>query len=162
MKHLSSREFLCPNPIMDIQENYLQHLQNKPAIIVSFLNGKSKTKLTKEDCFSVGSHMASMHIKSNNFQGRRKNSLSISGWDKLIKNCSKTILTSTLNKIEPNILEEIQDSFNFCKKYWPNALPQGFIHADLFPDNIFFDDNKIFVVIDFFFPVMISLRMTLL
>ena len=75
MKHLSSLEFLCPNPIMDIHENYLQHLQNKQAIIVSFINGKSKTKLTKEDCFNVGSHMASMHIKSNNFQGRRKNSL---------------------------------------------------------------------------------------
>ena len=151
MKHLSSREFLCPNPIMDIQENYLQHLHNKPAIIVSFLNGKSKTIVTKEDCFNVGSYMASMHIKSNNFQGRRKNSLSISGWDELIKNCNETIPTSTLNKIEPNILEEIQDSFNFCKKYWPNALPQGFIHADLFPDNIFFDDNKISGVIDFYF-----------
>ena len=49
--------------------------------------------------------MASMHIKSNNFQGRRKNSLSISGWDELIKNCNETIPTSTLNKIEPNILE---------------------------------------------------------
>ena len=151
MKHLSSREFLCPNPVMDIQENYLQHLQNKPAILVSFLNGKSKTKVTKEDCFDVGSYMASMHLKSNNFQGRRKNSLSISGWDELIKNCSETIPTNTLNKIEPNILEEIQDSFNICKKYWPNALPQGFIHADLFPDNIFFDDNKISGVIDFYF-----------
>ena len=69
----------------------------------------------------------------------------------IIKNCSETIPTSTLNNIEPNILEEIQDSFNFCKKYWPNALPQGFIHADLFPDNIFFDDNKISGVIDFYF-----------
>ena len=151
MKYLSSREFLCPSPILDIQKNYLQQLHNKPAIIVSFLNGISKTKTTNEDCFNVGSNMASMHLKSNNFPDTRQNSLSIFGWSQLIKNCSETIPTSTLNEIQPNILEEIQDSFNFCTKYWPTTLPKGFIHADMFPDNVFFNNNKISGVIDFYF-----------
>ena len=80
MKYLSSRGFLCPSPILDIKKNYLQQLQNKPAIIVSFLNGISKTQTTNEDCFSVGSNMASMHLKSINFPDIRKNSLSTFGW----------------------------------------------------------------------------------
>jgi homoserine kinase type II len=151
MKYLSSRGFLCPSPIMDIKKKYLQRLQNKPAIIVSFLNGISKTKITNKECFNVGAHMASMHLKSNDFLETRKNSLSISSWSQLINKCSASIPTITLNEIEPNLLEEIQDSINFCSKYWPTTLPQGFIHADLFPDNIFFNNDKISGVIDFYF-----------
>ena len=151
MKHLSSRSFLCPSPLMDIKEKYLQRLQNKPAIIVNFLSGKSKTQITNKDCFNVGSNMASMHLKSNDFLEKRENSLSMSGCDQLIKSCSQSIPTSTLNEIEPNILEEIQYSFNFCSKYWPKMLPKGFIHADMFPDNVFFYEDKISGVIDFYF-----------
>jgi homoserine kinase type II len=151
MKHLSSRDFICPNPVIGIKKDYLQKIRKKPAIIVTFLNGMSKKQITDQDCFNVGSNMASMHLKSNDFLDKRQNSLSISGWSQLIENCRKSIPTSTLNEIEPNILKEIQHSFNFCTKYWPTTLPQGFIHADMFPDNVFFDDNKISGVIDFYF-----------
>ena len=151
MKHLSSKNFLCPIPIIDTKKNYLQRLQDKPAIIVSFLSGTSKTQMTDKDVFNVGSNMASMHLKSDDFIDKRRNSLSISGWNQLIISCSETIPTGTLNKIEPHILKEIQHSFDFCKKYWPKVLPQGFIHADMFPDNVFFYDNKISGVIDFYF-----------
>ena len=151
MKHLSNKSFFCPKPIIDINKNYLQRLHNKPAIIVSFLKGRSKNQITNNDCLNVGSNMASMHLKSNGFLYKRENSLSILGWSKLIKNCSQSISNNTLNQIEPNILEEIQESFNFCTKYWPKTLPQGFIHADMFPDNVFFSNNKISGVIDFYF-----------
>jgi homoserine kinase type II len=151
MEYLSIRGFLCPTPILDIKKNYLQQLQNKPAIIVSFLNGISKTQTTNKDCFNVGCYMASMHLKSKNFLDKRENSLSISGWNQLINSCNQTISTNTLNEIEPNILEEIKNSFNFCKEYWPKSLPQGFIHGDMFPDNVFFNNNKISGIIDFYF-----------
>ena len=151
MKFLSGRGFLCPSPIIDNKKNYVQQLQKKPAIIVSFLNGTSKTEIINNDCFKVGSNMASMHLKSTDFIDKRENSLSISGWNQLIKNCIESIPISTLNEIEPNILDEIQHSFNFLTKYWPTTLPQGLIHADMFPDNVFFNNNKISGVIDFYF-----------
>ena len=151
MKHLSSKNFLCPIPIIDTKKNYLQRLQDKPAIIVSFLNGTSKTETTNKDIFNVGSNMASMHLKSSDFTYKRKNSLSITGWNQLIESCSQSIPTNTLNEIEPHIIKELQSSFNFCKRYWPETLPQGFIHADMFPDNVFFYNNKISGVIDFYF-----------
>ena len=69
----------------------------------------------------------------------------------LIKSCNQSIPTSTLKEIEPNILEEIQHSFSLCSKYWPKKLPIGFIHGDMFPDNVFFNNNKISGVIDFYF-----------
>ncbi len=151
MKHLSTQKFLCPSPIINIEDKYIQELKKKPAVIVNFLNGKSKTKITKEDCLNVGSNMASMHLKTKDLIFKRQNSLSFTGWDALIQNCINTIPTSILNEVEPNILEEIQNSFNFCKRNWPNKLPRGFIHADMFPDNVFFNNNKISGVIDFYF-----------
>ena len=151
MIHLSDKEFFCPRPISDANDNYLQELLGKPAIIVQFLQGKSKTKITLEDCFKVGSKIASMHIKTDDFSLERKNSLSIDGWKKLLKECHETIPDTILNKIDPNILDEIQNAFNYCEKHWPFNLPKGFIHADMFPDNVFFQENEVSGLIDFYF-----------
>ena len=151
MIHLSKKDFFCPRPIGDTKDNYLQELLGKPAIIVNYLQGKSKTKITIEDCYKVGSKMASMHIKTEDYSFKRKNSLSINGWQNLIKECYVTIPNEVLNKIEPNILKEIQDDFDCCVKFWPLNLPKGFIHADMFPDNVFFHENNVSGVIDFYF-----------
>ena len=67
MIHLSKKNFFCPKPIGDAKNNYLQELLGKPAIIVNYLQGKSKTKILKEDCFKVGFQIASMHIKTKDF-----------------------------------------------------------------------------------------------
>ena len=151
MKHLSKKKFFCPKPISDAKDNYLQDLLGKPAIIVNYLQGKSKTKITIEDCYKVGSKIALMHIKTRDFSSERENSLSINGCQNLIKKCDVSIPNDILNKIEPNILKEIQNSFNYCVKFWPYNLPKGFIHADIFPDNVFFHENKLSGIIDFYF-----------
>ena len=151
LMYLNDRKFKCPKPIMDNKGNYLQILLGKPTVIVDFLKGKSKTKLTIEDNFAVGSTMAKMHLCSKEFNMKRVNSLSISGWEELLYKCDRSISKIILNKIEPNIIEEMKNSLDFCKKKWPNNLPIGFIHADMFPDNVFFKDNKISGVIDFYF-----------
>ena len=151
MIYLNDREFKCPKPIIDNQGNYLQTLLGKPAVIVDFLEGKSKTKLTVQDNFAVGLTMAKMHICSKDYHMKRNNSLSISGWEELLYKCDTSISKTVLNKIEPRIIEEIKYSLDFCKNNWPKNLPEGFIHADMFPDNVFFKNNKISGIIDFYF-----------
>ena len=99
MLHLSTKGFYCPTPIIDIKNNYLQKFLGKPAIIVNYLKGKSITKVTSENCFHVGSSMASMHLKSKDFSQRRKNSLSIIGCEELLKNCGKSIPINFLDEI---------------------------------------------------------------
>ena len=151
MRHLNAKQFICPNPIIDKKGNYLQTLSDKPALIVNFLKGKSKTIITNQDCFLVGASMAKMHSCTHDFNMERQNSLSISGWEKLIIQCTSSISANKLDEIEPNIFIEIKNSFNFCKENWPSNLPKGFIHADMFPDNVFFKDNEISGVIDYYF-----------
>jgi len=151
MMYLNDRKFKCPKPIVDNKGNYLQILLGKPAVIVDFLEGKSKTKLTVQDNFAVGSTIARMHVCSQNYNMKRKNSLSILGWEELLYKCDTSISKTILNEIEPSIIEEIKHSLDFCKNNWPKNLPVGFIHADMFPDNVFFKDNKISGVIDFYF-----------
>ena len=151
MMYLNEKEFKCPKPIVDNKGGYLQMLSGKPALIVGFLEGKSKTELTIQDIFTVGYTMAKMHVSSKDYDLKRKNSLSISGWEELLYKCDTSISKTILNEIEPRIIEEIKYSLDFCKNNWPKNLPIGFIHADMFPDNVFFKDNKISGVIDFYF-----------
>ena len=151
MIHLNKKGYYCPKPISDKNNKFLQELRGKPSIIVNFLEGKSKKTITIEDCYQVGSSMGLMHFYSKNFELQRDNSLSIKGWEMLIKNCNNYVPVSVLNNLQPNLMEDIQNSFDFIVEYWPHDLPRGFIHGDLFPDNVFFINDKITGVIDFYF-----------
>ncbi len=151
MLHLNKKGYYCPKPICDKKKKFLQKLHGKPTIIVNFLEGKSKKNISIEDCYQVGSSMGLMHSCSNDFEPKRDNSLSIKGWEMLIKNCNRTIPISVLDKFQPNLMQDIQDSFDIFLKFWPHDLPKGFIHGDLFPDNVFFINDKITGVIDFYF-----------
>ncbi len=151
MLHLNKKGYYCPKPICDKKNNFIQNLNGKPTIIVNFLPGKSKKNFTSRDCYQIGSSMGLMHYYSKDFELERDNSLSIKGWQTLITNCNNTIPASLLEKLKPNLMEELQNSFELFLEFWPRDLPKGFIHADLFPDNVFFINDKITGVIDFYF-----------
>ena len=151
MIHLNKNGYYCPKPICDKNNKFLLELAGKPTIIVNFLEGKSTQNITIENCYQVGLSMGLMHFYSKDFELQRGNSLSIKGWEKLIKNCSNTVPLSVINKFQPDLINDIQNSFDFFLKFWPNDLPKGFIHGDFFPDNVFFINDKITGVIDFYF-----------
>ena len=151
MSHLSKNDFSCPCPISDLNNNYVQEILGKPTIIVNFLEGKSKIFIKSKDCLKVGSYMGYMHNKSLDFSVERQNSMSFNEWKNLINKCNNSIPKYILNKFDPNLLGEIKRILVFCEKNWPYHLPKGFIHADMFPDNVFFIDDKISGIIDFYF-----------
>ncbi len=151
MFHLNKNGYYCPKPICDKNNKFLSELKGKPTIIVNYLEGKSKQNITIDNCYQVGSSMGLMHFYSKDFELQRDNSLSIEGWKRLIKNCTNTVPVDVLDTFQPNLMKDIQDSFDFVAKFWPNHLPRGFIHGDLFPDNVFFINDKITGVIDFYF-----------
>ena len=146
MKNLFDKNFTSPEPIMNKNGNYISEIVNKKAAVVSFLNGNPKKILSPNNCFEAGISTAKLHEITKNITGKRENKLSVNSWrniyNKVKKDCSK---------IHPKLTKIIEKNLDEIEKKWPKNIPSGIIHADLFPDNIFFKNNKISGIIDFYF-----------
>ena len=146
MDKLNNHNINCPKPQKNKMGNYLITIKNKPASIVSFVEGKDKNKLKIKDCYEIGKNIAKLHIVSKKIKLYRKNSMSLNSWSKLLNK-----IGNKYKKIEVNLNELIKTSFADIKKRWPKKLTNGIIHGDLFIDNIFFKKNKFHGYIDFYF-----------
>jgi len=146
LSDLSDNNFPCPKPIANKNNEKINKIKNKNAALVTFLNGKSKNKITGEDCFEVGKIAAQLHKITKKFNINRKNNLSIENWQNIFEKTIKQKID-----LDESIIKKTRNYLNFLKDKWPKNLPQGIIHADLFPDNIFFIDNKVSGIIDFYF-----------
>tara|TARA_Y100000590_G_scaffold236829_1_gene266555 strand:- start:1180 stop:2148 length:969 start_codon:yes stop_codon:yes gene_type:complete len=146
MKNLFDKNFPSPEPIINKNGNYISEISNKKAAVVSYLDGESKKILNPDQCFQVGISTAKLHLITKNLSNKRENKLSVKSWrniyNKVKKDCSKIDLN--LSKIIEKNLDEIE-------KKWPKDIPSGIIHADLFPDNIFFKKNQLSGIIDYYF-----------
>ena len=136
----------CPTPIKDKDGEFVNIIKGKKMAVFIFLEGKSKNKWTKEDCFQVGKKLARFHFANKDNKYNIQNNFGLNYWKKIY-----TEFSSELNKILPNGFEIISNEINFISKNWPKNLPGGVIHADLFPDNVFFIKNKISGFLDFYF-----------
>ena len=146
MRNLFDKNFPSPEPMINKNGNYISEILEKKAAVVSFLDGYAKKVLDPNDCREVGINVAKLHLITKDLTGKRENKLSINSWRKIYikvkKNCSK---------IHPNLPEIIEKNLDGIEKNWPKNIPSGIIHADLFPDNIFFKNNKLSGIIDYYF-----------
>jgi len=146
MRNLFDANFKSPEPIINRNGNYITEIVGKKAAVISFINGGSKKNLTPENCKEVGSEIAKMHMITKNLAAKRKNELSLDSWKKIYQNVKEACF-----KIHPQLSKIIEENLVEVEKNWPTNLPAGIIHADLFPDNIFFNKNKFNGIIDFYF-----------
>ena len=146
MDKLNNHNINCPKPQKSKTGNYLVNIKNKPASIVSFVEGRDKNKLKIKDCYEIGKNIAKLHTASKKIKLYRKNSLSLSSWPKLLNK-----IGNKCNKIDVNLNNLMKTSLADIKKRWPRKLSSGIIHGDLFIDNIFFKNNKFYGYIDFYF-----------
>lgn len=146
MNHLAAKDFPCPTPIRQRSGDMLGRLAGRPAAIVSFLDGLSIRKSLPRHCGELGVGLAAMHVAGADFEISRPNALSVSGWRPLYETC-----TGRADEVMPGLSKEIEQELAFFEANWPSDLPTGVIHADLFPDNVFFIQNKLAGFIDFYF-----------
>lgn len=146
MRHLANRGFPCPTPISDRAGNVLQKMRGKPAALVSFLSGVSVRRPTAAHAREAGIGLARLHLAANGFKGRRANALGQPAWSGLFSD-----QRPGAERMRAGLSRQIDEDLAMLALAWPRDLPTGIIHADLFPDNVFFRDGKFAAAIDFYF-----------
>lgn len=146
MQHLATHGVNCPQPVARTDGGFISDIAARKAAIVSFLAGKSRTVLRNEHCAGVGKACAQLHVAAQDFAGTRSNALSLAGWKTLYEK-----IAPRLDEVQHGLQQMVADELVFLEKNWPTDLPRGVIHADLFPDNVFFIDDAVSGVIDFYF-----------
>ncbi len=146
MLKLNASRFHCPVPILNNEKVAITKYKEKKLMISSFLDGSAKEILSPDNCKSVGREAAKLHEITKNFKINRKNDLSVNSWRKIFNSVKESC-----GKIHKELPHLIETNLIDVEKNWPNDLPRGIIHADLFNDNIFFEKEKFSGIIDFYF-----------
>ena len=146
MEHLALRGITCPQPVKDRSGNALGTLCGRPAAVVTFLDGMWMRRPDAGHCAAVGEALARMHLAGADFSGKRHNALSVAGWRPLFEQAA-----GRADGVQHGMRAAIEAELGQLEKAWPRNLPQGVIHADLFPDNVFFLGNRLSGLIDFYF-----------
>jgi homoserine kinase type II len=146
MEHLAARGIPCPTPLHGRDGQALRELCGRPAAIVTFLTGVWPRKVRIEHCAPLGEALARLHEAGRDYPGQRPNNLSLAGWRPLFEKSAPRA-----HEVQAGLAGEIEAELAFLEKNWPQGLPAGVIHADLFPDNVFFLGDKVSGLIDFYF-----------
>jgi homoserine kinase type II len=146
MEHLAGRGITCPQPVKDRRGNVLGTVAGRPAAIITFLDGMWIRRPSVAHCTALGAALAKLHLAGLDFPGKRANTLSLAGWRQLYEHCR-----ARANEVQRDLAWFLAKELSFLERAWPRDLPGGVIHADLFPDNVFFLGDKLSGLIDFYF-----------
>ena len=144
MAHLAERGVSCPQPARNRDGAVYSTLSGRPAAIINFLEGLWPCKPNVAHCAGVGTALARMHLAGRDFPLVRKNPLSVSGWMSLFAQAADRADT-----VQAGLSALLSAELDVLARSWPTDLPEGVIHADLFPDNVFFLGDQLSGLIDF-------------
>ena len=147
MNHLVERGLTCPLPIKRRDGIVLGELCGRPATIISFLDGVAIRRPRVDHCRKLGEVLARFHLATADFPTQRPNDLSLAGW----RSVYDGIPAKSADKAFPGLRTRMGRELDQMDKLWPRDLPAGVIHADLFTDNVFFLNNEVSGLIDFYF-----------
>ena len=153
-QYLAARQIACPVPVAQRDGALYSTLAGRPTALVQFLAGRSSKSPTPTHCHALGQAMGKLHLAGRDF-GRdfgpdfgmtRPNRQGMAHWQKLFSACR-----ARADEVLPDMEKIIADTLAHLQENWPSDLPQGVIHADLFPDNVFFEKTELSGLIDFYF-----------
>ncbi len=147
MEHLAAKGIPCPTPVKARDGVALREVCGRLAAIVTFLPGLWPKRISTDHCRDLGEVLARMHKAGADFDIQRTNSLSINDWRPLLEASGR----NDTELVKPGLYDALTQELDYLEADWPENLPLGTIHADLFPDNVFFRDGHLSGIIDFYF-----------
>ncbi len=146
MEHLAGRGIVCPQPVRGQDGVSLRTLAGRPACITTFLPGVWPRRVRVEHCGPVGAALAALHVAGEGYTAERPNALGPAGWAPLLERC-----LGGADEVQDGLGAELEAALARVLSAWPDGLARGHIHADLFPDNVFFLEGRLSGLIDFYF-----------
>ncbi|HEY6633174.1 MAG TPA: homoserine kinase [Rhizobiaceae bacterium] len=146
MHHLAGKGISCPLPVERHDGKLFGTLAGRPAALITFLEGMWMRRPSVVHCRGVGRALAELHVAGMDFPMARPNALAMDGWRKLWAGSRERA-----DEVEKGLAAEVDADFALFDREWPRDLPSGVIHADLFPDNVFFLGEQLSGLIDFYF-----------
>ena len=146
MQHLATKGVNCPLPVAARDGAALRLLAERHAAITTFLPGVWPRRVQQAHCAPLGQALAELHEAGASYTPERINALGPAGWRPLLERS-----LSRADDVTPGLGAELSETLDGILANWPQDLPRGQIHADLFPDNVFFLDGQISGLIDFYF-----------
>ncbi len=146
-EYLNNKNIKTPSPVRNLRGEAFTDFNNKKAAIIHFLHGNNLIIPTLSQCISAGRFVAKMHIAQAGFTMIRPNDLSPTGSLWVLYDKIKPLIQEKLPQFYQIIVTEII----YLQENYPKHLPIGTIHADIFPDNMFFHHDDAIGIIDFYF-----------
>jgi homoserine kinase type II len=146
MEHLAERGIRCPLPVRGRDQKVARRIAGRPAALITFLDGMWVRRPQPHHCAALGQSLAEMHEAGRDFPLRRANALSVSDWRPLFE-----MSRERADTVELGLADLVDAELAQLATEWPTDLPSGVIHADLFPDNVFFLNGRLSGLIDFYF-----------
>lgn len=146
MRHLAARGIVCPQPVAGRDGEALRVLCGRHAAITTFLEGVWPRRVQVSQCRELGIALAKLHLAGADFAQPRPNALGPQAWRPLLQRCG-----AAADQVSPGLYAELGTRLDSILVAFPRDLPRGAIHADLFPDNVFFLDGQLSGLIDFYF-----------
>ncbi|MFC4167408.1 homoserine kinase [Teichococcus aestuarii] len=151
MRHLAAQGVSCPLPVAGRDGIALRELAGRPAAICTFLPGVWPRRVRQEHCAPLAAALAALRGTGEGFRAERPNGLGPRAWAPLLERCR-----AGGDAVQPGLVAELEGHLEGILRDWPRGLPRGHIHADLFPDNVFFLEEergtpRVSGLIDFYF-----------
>ena len=146
IEHLAAQGVSCPVPLHGRDGKSLRQLCDRPAAMVSFLDGMWPRRIKPGHCSALGAALAQLHVAGDSYPVERPNALSVQAWRPLFDACA-----AQADTVSPGLSTVLARELDHLESHWPEDLPTGVCHADLFPDNVFFIGGDLSGIIDFYF-----------
>lgn len=151
MRHLADRNVACPRPMADRSGNILHQCESKPASLATRLKGAWQPNPTPAHCEILGTAMARAHLAVADYPGRQPNLRGLSWWQDTAPKLLPLVTAEQASLLQDELLAQT----GFASTALARSLPSGAVHADLFRDNVLFDETPAGPVlggfIDFYF-----------